>query len=172
MRRFIFLTFLFLGCSYAQKELKIDENKLIEFIKKNFKNYQIFDKPIIKAKYKNLILVEFASAGATTNYSVILLYKNNNFQITKIKKDSKYENAIFVIGVGGAGRYGADVKLGEKLKFYEYSIYGEDNDYCRANVYNFNNKAFILDEKESKIERENYCKEVCKMLGIESKACD
>ncbi len=177
MRNFIFISLIFLGCSYSESEAqvqktpKIDEKKLLEFIKKNFSKYQLFEKPIIKAQYKNIILVDFASAGATTNYSAVLLYKNNNFKLLKLKNGNEVKDAIFVIGAGGAGRYMENVKLDEKLKVYSYSLYEEDNDYCKVLVYDFVKEIFVLNENLSNDETKSYCQKVCKDLGVESKAC-
>jgi len=167
--RKVILILLFFGCSYTEN---FDENKLNEFVKKTFKNYQLFEKPIIRYKYKNFLVIDFASAGATTNYSAIIIYKNNKFELGKLKIDNKIKEGIFVIGSGGAGRYSSQLKLENSiLKLYEYSIYGEDNDYCKVEVYNFKNNIFEYDKKLSNSELKNYCKEVCSRLGIESKAC-
>lgn len=177
--RLLFILFLFFGFSMSQPE--IDENKLKEFIKKSFSNYRssefiirsdnLFEKPFIVGRSKNLILVHFASMGATTDLTVLLIYKDNNFQVAKIKDGDKYKDAIFLVGAGGAGRYSHNVKLEEKLKVYEYSIYGKKEDYCRAKVYDFDGKFFVINDKESVIESKNYCRKVCKELDIKSKAC-
>ncbi|MEO0223479.1 MAG: hypothetical protein ABIL76_00095 [candidate division WOR-3 bacterium] len=164
------MLFFIFGCLNAQNSLKLNEEKLNEFIKKNFKNYQLFEKPIIRKQYKNFILVDFAYAGATGNYSVLIINKNNNFQIAKLK-NKEIKNAIFLIASGGAGRYSSYVELDDKLKVFEYSIYGEDNDYCRVEVYSFQKGYFIYDKTLSDIERKNYCKKICEMLSIESKVC-
>ncbi len=177
MINFIFIFLIFLGCSYSkskvqiQKTPKIDEKKLVEFIRKNFSNYHLFEKPIIKAQYKSIILVDFASAGATTNYSVVLLYNNNNFKLLKLKEKDEMKDAIFIVGAGGSGRYMENVKLDEKLKVYSYSLYGEDNDYCKVLIYDFVKEVFVLNENLSKDETKKYCQKVCKDLGVESKAC-
>lgn len=169
MARYLMLVFLF-GCLNAQTSSKLNEEKLNEFIKKNLKNYQLFQKPIIRKQYKNFVLVDFAYAGATGNYSVLVINKNNNFQIAKLK-NKEIKNAIFLIASGGAGRYSSYVELNDKLKIFEYSIYGNNDDYCKVEVYNFKKSYFIYDEISSDLERKNYCKKICDMLSIESKAC-
>uniref|UniRef100_A0A7C2ZPM6 FERM domain-containing protein n=1 Tax=Hydrogenobacter sp. TaxID=2152829 RepID=A0A7C2ZPM6_9AQUI len=180
-RRLLFILFLFLSGTYANTLHEIDENKLKEFIKNTFSNYRssefiirsdnLFEKPFIVGRSKNLILVHFASMGATTDLTVLLIYKDNNFQVAKIKDGDKYKDAIFLVCAGGAGRYSHNVKLEEKLKVYEYSIYGKKEDYCRAKVYDFDGKFFVINDQESTIESKNYCRKVCKELDIKSKAC-
>ena len=169
MARYLMLFFLF-SCLDAQISSKLNEEKLNEFIKKNFKNYQLFEKPIIRKQYKNFILVDFAYAGATGNYSVLIINKNNNFEIAKIK-NKEIKNAIFLIASGGAGRYSSYVELDDKLKVFEYSIYGDNNDYCKVEVYNFQKGYFIYDKNLSDKERKNYCKKICEMFSIESEVC-
>jgi len=169
MARYLILFFLF-SCLNAQTSLKLNEEKLNEFIKKNLKNYQLFEKPIIRKQYKNFILVDFAYAGATGNYSVLIINRNNNFEIAKIK-NKEIKDAIFLIASGGAGRYSSYVELENKLKVFEYSIYGNDDDYCKVEVYNFKKGYFIYDENLSNLERKNYCKKICEILSIESIAC-
>lgn len=164
------MLFFIFGCLNAQNSLKLNEEKLNEFIKKNFKNYQLFEKPIIRKQYKNFILVDFAYAGATGNYSALIINKNNNFQIAKLK-NKEIKDAIFLIASGGAGRYSSYVELNDKLKVFEYSIYGDNNDYCKVEVYNFQKGYFIYDKNLSDIERKNYCKRICEMFSVESKVC-
>jgi len=169
MARYLVLVFLF-GCLDAQTTLKLNEEKLNEFIRNNLRNYQLFEKPIIRKQYKNFILVDFAYAGATGNYSVLIINKNNNFKIAKVKNKIT-KDAIFLISSGGGGRYSSSVMLENKLKVYEHSIYGNENDYCKAEVYDFKKGYFVYDKNSSNLERKNYCKKICEMLSIESIAC-
>ncbi|MEO0160619.1 MAG: hypothetical protein ABIL47_09145, partial [candidate division WOR-3 bacterium] len=170
MRKFILFSIfiLFWGCSSD----KVDEKKLEEFIKENFKDYELLDKPIIKEKYKNLILVSFAKAGTEGVYSVVLSHKGNKFKIVDIKKGDETKKAIFTIGKDRTERYSADVKLGEKLIIYEHSIYGKKDDYCNAYVYKFENGIFVFDEKESLNEKGNYCYEICQKIDVDSRVCN
>jgi len=72
-RRLLFILFLFLSGTYANTLHEIDENKLKEFIKNTFSNYRssefiirsdnLFEKPFIVGRSKNLILVHFCKHG-------------------------------------------------------------------------------------------------------------
>lgn len=156
--RLLSFIFIFISCLDAQN--KVDEKELNEFIKKNFKSYALFPKAIIKKQHKNLILVDFASAGATTNYRTIIVY-NKNFQVGKLEKDKERKDGIFVVGAGGSGRYYSDVDLNNLyLKIYEYSIYDEANDYCKVEVYRFEKNIFRYDRKISEKEEKSYCKKI------------
>ncbi|MEO0144724.1 MAG: hypothetical protein ABIL45_07325, partial [candidate division WOR-3 bacterium] len=156
MRKFILFSIfiLFWGCSFN----KIDEKKLSKYIKENFSDYELLEKPIIGIKYKNLAWVVFARAGKEGLYGVVLSHKGNKFQIVNIKKGNEIKKAIFTVGEGDEGKYKFDIMLGEKLIVYEHSIYGKKDDYCDVKVYRFdkNENLFVFDEKESINERENY----------------
>ncbi|MCS7244587.1 MAG: hypothetical protein RMJ38_00430 [candidate division WOR-3 bacterium] len=155
-----FLSFIFILISCLNAQTKVDEKELNEFIRKNFKDYMLFPKAIIKKHYKNIILVDFASAGATTNYRAIII-KDKHFQVGKLEKDGLKMDGVFVVGGGGSGRYYLDVDLNKSyLKIYEYSIYGKREDYCKVEVYKLEKNVFRYNKEMSEIEEKTYCKKI------------
>lgn len=170
MRRLILflIQILIFGC-----ENRIDQKKLNNYIKEKFQNYKLLEDVSILEKHENFILVSFAKAGTEGIYSVVLSYKGNKFDVMKIKKGDELKEAIFVIGEGDKGKYKFDVKIGKKLKVYEYSIYGKRDDYCNVSIYELDkeNNIFVFNESESLKEKESYCYEICQKIEVDSDIC-
>lgn len=111
-------------------------------------------------------LVSLGSGGAATNLITLMRIEDDKPMVALFKqKDGKISPLVFIIGSGGAGRYGYTVEmLNNKNSIYygSYSKYGENTDYCQVEWYQWNSqtKIFEYNEKLSAKMEQEYCQNI------------
>ncbi len=114
------------------------------------------------------VLVETGRGGASTISLALFQIENKKPKISYFKlKNGSIDKLEFMVGSGGAGRYGFDVETNtyEKLIYYiNYSAYNEESDFCDVDAYLWNDKENIFEynEKLSQKYKEISCKNICK----------
>lgn len=138
-----------------------------EFPGGNFKGsiYQVKD---ITGDNIPEVLVETGRGGASTISLTLFQIENNKPKISYFRlKNGSIEKLEFIVGSGGAGRYGFEIETNsyEKLIYYiSYTAYNEESDFCNVDAYVWNDKEniFEYDEKLSQKYKEISCKNICK----------
>lgn len=106
--------------------------------------------------------------GAATAQLVLMRLVDGEPVVSHFKnEDGTVSYKIFNVGAGGAGRYGGKVELlsdRHAVVYSHYSAYGDSNDYCRSEVYVWDNqtKLFAYNAFMSEAEQRTYCANVCR----------
>jgi len=144
---------------------------------------QAFPERIFEDKYIDIIrkgditgdgipeVLVTTTCGAAYCESALMRLENDRPVVARIKqKNGEISYATFGVGGGGAGRYWGAVEFKEdKNMIYtaHYSAYNKSDDFCRAEVYQWNpqTKIFEFNISLSNEAGQDYCSKICSEMA-------